>query len=67
MDKYTKCILTIIAVGIIGINFQMFGDNIISPAYANSPVQKVQICDSSGEKCVSLSTDMFGKSRLMVQ
>ena len=35
MDKYTKFILTIIAVGIIGINFQLFGGDIISKANAS--------------------------------
>ena len=35
MDKYTKFILTMIAVGIIGINFQLFGGDIISKAEAN--------------------------------
>ena len=35
MDKYTKFILTMIAVGIIGINFQLFGGDIISSAEAN--------------------------------
>ena len=34
MDKYMKFILTIIAVGIIGINFQLFGGDIISKANA---------------------------------
>ena len=34
MDKYAKFILTVIAVGIIGINFHLFKDEIISPAYA---------------------------------
>ena len=34
MDKYTKFILTVIAVGIIGINFQLFGGDIISKANA---------------------------------
>jgi len=34
MDKYMKFILTIIAVGIIGINFQLFGGDIISKAEA---------------------------------
>jgi len=28
MDKYTKFILTMIVVGIIGINFQLFGEDI---------------------------------------
>ena len=35
MDKYTKFILTMIAVGIIGINFQLFGGDIISEAEAS--------------------------------
>ena len=34
MDKYTKFILTMIAVGIIGINFHLFGGDIISKAEA---------------------------------
>ena len=34
MDKYTKFILTTIAVGIIGINFHLFGGEIISKANA---------------------------------
>jgi|TARA_B100000929_G_scaffold262202_1_gene227418 hypothetical protein len=35
MDKYTKCILTIIAIGIIGINVQLFKDDIITNANAD--------------------------------
>ena len=34
MDKYTKFILTIIAVGILGLNFHLFKDGIISPVNA---------------------------------
>ena len=34
MDKYTKFILTMIAVGIIGINVQLFKNDIISHANA---------------------------------
>ena len=34
MDKYTKFILTLIAVGIIGINFHLFGGELISKAEA---------------------------------
>ena len=43
MDKYTKNILTIIALGIDGINIQMLTDKIIVPAKAAS-VQQVEIC-----------------------
>jgi len=46
MDKYMKFIFTIIAVGIIGINFQLFNEGIISKANAsNTDLTKVQICD----------------------
>ena len=34
MDKYTKFILTVIAVGIIGLNIHFLKDEIISPAHA---------------------------------
>ena len=34
MDKYTKFILTVIAVGILGLNIHFFKDEIISPAHA---------------------------------
>jgi len=35
MDKFTKVILTTIAVGIIGINVQLFGGDLISDANAH--------------------------------
>ena len=35
MDKYTKFILTMIAVGIIGINYHLFSGDIISKAEAS--------------------------------
>ena len=34
MDRYTKFILTMIAVGILGLNYHLFKDEIISPAHA---------------------------------
>ena len=34
MDKYTKFILTMVAVALFGINFQLFSGNIISSAEA---------------------------------
>ena len=38
MDKYTKFILTIIAVGIIGLNYNLvFKDNIVSKVQAANP------------------------------
>ena len=62
MDKYMKFIFTIIAVGIIGINFQLFNGDIITKANAgmNANLTKVQICDIT--ECASLSN-----GRLMVK
>ena len=34
MDKYTKTILTIIAIGVIGINVHLFGGKIITKSEA---------------------------------
>ena len=48
MDKYTKLILTIIAVGIIGINVQLFKDDLISSATA----------DVAGMSAYDLKTDL---------
>ena len=42
MDKYMKFILTIIAVGIIGINFHLLGGEIISKANAHHYVNSIQ-------------------------
>jgi len=40
MDKFTKGILTVIAVGIIGLNVQMMnGDGFITKAHSNEPHQ----------------------------
>jgi len=36
IDKYTKIILTLIAVGIIGINFHLFKGSIVKDALAAS-------------------------------
>jgi len=56
MDKFTKGILTVIAIGIIGLNVQMMnGGGFISKAHAIEKVQKVQICDSIGMYCAQVS------------
>ena len=57
MDKFTKGILTVIAVGIIGLNVQMMnGGGFITKANAfNSNLTKVQICDVSA--CASVGFD----------
>ena len=56
MDKYTKFILTMIAVGIIGINFHLIKGDIISNANAASgEVHKIAICDEFGSRCAGLT------------
>ena len=55
MDKYTKFILTIIAVGILGLNYHLIKGDIISEANAAGPVHKISICDESGRKCVGVN------------
>ena len=56
MDKFTKGILTVIAVGIIGLNVQiMNGGGFMSKAHAiGGDVQKVTICDQYGMSCASV-------------
>jgi len=63
MDKYMKFVLTIIAVGIIGINFQLLGGDIISKANAvSNEVHKIALCNKQGSKCVDIGTrEHFGK------
>jgi len=57
MDKFTKGILTVIAVGILGLNYHMLNGQIISEANAtNHSVQKVVICDYSGSSCAAVGT-----------
>ena len=56
MDKYTKFILTMIAVGIIGINFHLIKGDIISKANASShEVHKIAICSENGSKCADIA------------
>ena len=52
IDKYTKFLLTLIAVGIIGINFHLFKGSVVKDAFAaNHQVHKIKICNTSGEYC----------------
>jgi hypothetical protein len=54
MDRYTKVVLTVIAVALVVIAFQNSG---VLPAYAQSGGQmKVQICDEYGY-CARVSSD----------
>lgn len=59
MDKYTKFILTLIAVGILGINFHLFKGDIVGEAFASShQIHKITICDSKGYTCGLGSKDV---------
>jgi len=53
MDKYTKFILTMIAVALFGINYHLFSGDIISSAKAShgGDVHKIAICSESGNQC----------------
>ena len=52
MDRYAKFILTMIAVGIFGLNYHLFKGKIISSAYADKDiVHKITICNESGLNC----------------
>ena len=63
MDKYTKFILTIIAVGIMGLNYHLFKGGIISEVHAASnEVHKITICDENGSKCAGIG----GKGNLRI-
>ena len=58
MDKYTKFILTTIAVGVLGLNYHMFKGDIISSAHAsNGQINKIAICDVSHDKCADIVRD----------
>ena len=56
MDKFTKGILTVIAVGIIGLNVQMMnGGGFFGKAHAVENVQKVILCNETGTSCANVS------------
>jgi hypothetical protein len=58
MDRYAKFILTMIAVGIFGLNYHLFKGEIISSAYADKEkVHKIAICNQGGYKCSTLAAD----------
>jgi len=55
IDKYTKFLLTLIAVGIIGINFHLFKGSVVKDAFAaNHQVHKIAICDEDGKECMTI-------------
>ena len=63
MDKYTKFILTMIAVALFGINYHLFSGDIISSAKAShgGGVHKIAICDEYGSECAGIYTSNKGK------
>ena len=64
MDKYTKFILTMIAVGILGLNYHMFKGGIISEVQASShEVHKIAICDEYGNNCASIRYTATGTGK----
>jgi hypothetical protein len=50
-DRYTKIVLTVIAVCLLKIAFA----DLISPAEAQGGVQRVAICDRNGSDCASVT------------
>ena len=61
IDKYTKFLLTLIAVGIIGINFHLFKGSVVKDAFAaNHQVHKIAICESDGSRCAKISKNKRG-------
>ena len=58
MDKYTKFILTMIAVALFGINYHLFSGDIISSAKAShgGDVHKIAICSESGKSCAAIKS-----------
>ena len=65
MDKYTKFILTVIAIGVFGLNFHLFKSEMISPVNAaNNSVQKVVLCNSSGYNCAGITPNGYFKIKI---
>ena len=58
IDKYTKFILTLIAVGVIGINFYLFKINIIEEANATPDNMKVVVSTIGGNKIYLITEDV---------
>ncbi len=56
IDQYTKFLLTLIAVGILGLNFHLYKGSIIKNAFAaNEQIHKIAICNEQGTKCAGVS------------
>tara|TARA_Y100001970_G_C14139657_1_gene806358 strand:+ start:259 stop:468 length:210 start_codon:yes stop_codon:yes gene_type:complete len=62
MDNYTKGVLTVIAVALVSISFQLSQTNMIDKSYADTvrfpKIQKVMICDKDDiNKCAEVRYD----------
>ena len=56
IDKYTKFILTLIAVGILGLNFHLFKGDVIKNAYA-APGNMGIVAVGSGDEFFLITED----------
>ena len=67
MDRYTKIVLTVIAGALLLLNLQLMRNvDFITNAYAQSGgVQKIAICDSSGDKCAEILEHYVGETKSM--
>ena len=63
MDKYTKGVLTVIAVALVSISFQLSQTNMINKSYAETVkfpyIQKVAICDIENKQCARVINDQL--------
>ncbi len=61
IDRYTKFVLTLIAVGIMGLNFFLFSGQIVKPAFASGhQVHKVALCNVEGDCAMILKNNVKG-------
>ena len=65
IDNYTKFLLTMIAVGIIGINFYLFKGSIVKNANAVS-VLEIEGLESQVRKIVETKCQVKGTSRRLI-
>ena len=43
MDRYTKTVLTVIAIGVVALNFRLWDVSLTTDAQAGNDIQKVEI------------------------
>jgi hypothetical protein len=59
-DRYTKIVLTVIAAGLVGLLVQ----NAITPSIAQGTIQRVVICNITGDQCANVVKDEPGYANL---